>query len=79
MSALRCRDVIRALGAYVDDELSGAERRGVSFASLMATLLADKASELRRSWRPRFGLGQGGGGLAEASVDDEDAPAAGGS
>lgn len=47
MSALRCRDVIRALGAYVDDELSGAERRGVSEHLADCPACADEEISLR--------------------------------
>lgn len=47
MSALRCRDVIRALGAYVDDELPGAERLEVSDHLEKCPSCADEVIALR--------------------------------
>lgn len=54
-----------------------AERRAVPFTRFVAAVLSEKAAELRRASRPRFGLGSGGGGLAVASVEDEAGPAHG--
>ncbi|HSR67514.1 MAG TPA: hypothetical protein VLU25_06195 [Acidobacteriota bacterium] len=53
-----------------------AQRRGVSFATLVGELLAKKAAELRRARRPRIGIGHSGSGVAQESVDHEDLPAA---
>ena len=52
-----------------------AKRRGVSFAALAGEILADKAAELRRAWRPRVGVGRSGSGVSQESVDREDLPA----
>jgi hypothetical protein len=54
-----------------------AERKGMSFARYMAQVVAERAGEVRQASRPRFGVGQSGGGVAMASVDDEDLPARG--
>jgi hypothetical protein len=51
-----------------------ARRRGISLASLLREVVADRAAELRANRRPRFGVVSVGGGTARASVDDEDAP-----
>lgn len=47
MSALRCLYVIRALGAYVDDELPGAERLQVSEHLATCPACADEELSLR--------------------------------
>ena len=53
-----------------------ADRRGLSFAQYMRSVVADTAESLRRQRRPRVGVGHSGGaGVARSSVDDEDAPA----
>ena len=57
-----------------------AERQGISFASLAAEILAEKAAELRRARRPRIGIGRSGTrpgerGVAQESVEHEDPPA----
>lgn len=66
------------LSAAADDltVLEGeARRRGVSLAHVLRETVADKAAEVRRSRRPRFGLVRSGdGGLADLTWRDEDAP-----
>lgn len=47
MSAMRCLDVIRALGAYVDDELPGADRLMVQEHLAACAACADEAGALR--------------------------------
>lgn len=54
-----------------------ARRRGVSLAVVLREAVARRAAELRAGQRPRFGVGHGDAGLAQSSVDDEDAPASG--
>jgi hypothetical protein len=51
-----------------------ANRRGVSLAQLLRELVAKKADELRGQRRPHFGVVRVGGGVAQASVADEEAP-----
>jgi hypothetical protein len=51
-----------------------ARRRGVSLAQVLREVVAREANELRGRRRARFGIARGGGGVAQASVDDEDAP-----
>jgi hypothetical protein len=57
--------------ALLEDE---ARRRGISLASLLREVVADRAAELRLNRRPRFGVVSVGGGIARASVEDEDTP-----
>ena len=53
-----------------------AARRGISFARLAAEILGEKAAELRRERRPRFGVARSdGASLAAESSADEDSPA----
>jgi Ribbon-helix-helix protein, copG family len=54
-----------------------ARRRGVSLAQVLREIVAREATELRRRRRPRFGIAAGGGGIAELSWRDEEAPARG--
>jgi hypothetical protein len=51
-----------------------ANRRGVSLAVLVGEILADKATELRRTRRPRVGVGKSGTGVSQESVDREELP-----
>jgi len=52
-----------------------ARRRGVSLAQVLREVVAEKAAEVRRRTRPRFGLfASGVGNLADLSWQDEDAP-----
>jgi hypothetical protein len=53
-----------------------ASRRGVSLAALVGEILAEKATELRHSRRPRVGIGRSGTGVSRESVDREDLPPA---
>jgi hypothetical protein len=53
-----------------------AQRRGISLASLTGEILSERAAELRRARRPRVGIGRSGNGVSQASVEDEDLPAA---
>jgi hypothetical protein len=56
---------------------SEAARLGVPLGSLIADLVAEKASEIQSARRPRLGVGRSGGAnLSGQSVGDEDAPAA---
>lgn len=53
-----------------------AAREGVSLAQYMRGVVADTAASLRRGRRPSVGIGRSGGvGVAQESVDDEDAAA----
>jgi hypothetical protein len=54
-----------------------ARRRGVSLARVLREVVAEKAAELRRQRRPRFGVGTGGVRIAQLSVEDEESPARG--
>jgi hypothetical protein len=55
---------------------AAAEREGVSLAQYMRGVVAETAASLRRGRRPSVGIGRSGGvGVAQESVDDEDAPA----
>jgi hypothetical protein len=51
-----------------------ARRRGVSLAHVLRALVAERADELRRQRRPRFGVVNVGGGVARRSTADEDSP-----
>ncbi|MFQ5740393.1 MAG: hypothetical protein ACE5JX_15400 [Acidobacteriota bacterium] len=65
-----------AADAEVLEMLRGeAKRRGVSLAALAGQILADKAADLRRARRPRFGVGRSASGVSQQSVDREDLPA----
>jgi hypothetical protein len=57
--------------ALLEDE---ARRRGVSLARVLRDLVAERADELRRQRRPRFGVVNVGSGVARESVEDEGAP-----
>jgi Ribbon-helix-helix protein, copG family len=50
-----------------------ARRQGISLARLLRELVAKEATDLRRRRRPRFGV-VSMGGVARASVEDEEAP-----
>ena len=49
--------------------------KDVDIPVLAGEILAEKAAELRRSRRPRIGVGHSGSGVAQESVDHEDLPA----
>ena len=51
-----------------------AKRRGVSLNLVLREAVAVYAAEVRTARKPRFGIGRGGPGLSQATVDDEDAP-----
>jgi hypothetical protein len=51
-----------------------AKRRGVSVTFVLREAVAVYAAEVRTARRPSFGIGHGGPDLAQASVDDEEAP-----
>lgn len=53
-----------------------ARRRGLSLAAYMCEVVAGKASEIRATRVPRFGLGRSGQGTSTESVEDEDSPVA---
>jgi hypothetical protein len=58
--------------AVLEDE---ARRRGTSLAQVLRELVVNRADEVRRSRRPRFGtIRSGHGGLADLTWQDEDAP-----
>jgi len=62
-----------------DDDLrvltSEAKRRKTSLGRLLGELVGERATEIRRRRRPRVGTFSGNYGLAQGSVDSEDAPA----
>jgi len=71
------RTTIAAESDVLETLRDEAARRGLSLARLVGEILAEKAAALRAERRPRFGLGRSGGGVAQASVDDEESPARG--
>ena len=70
------RTTVAADAEVLDVLRAEAKRRGVSFATLTAEILADKAVELRRTRRPHVGVGRSGSGVSQESVNREDLPAA---
>ena len=70
------RTTIAAEAEVLETLKAEAGRRGVSLSVLAGEILAEKASELRRSRRPRIAIGHSGGGVAQESVEHEDLPAA---
>ncbi len=71
------RTTVAADDEVLDALKAEAKRQGVSFAVLAGNILAEKAAKLRRTRRPRVGVGRSGTGVAQESVDREDLPAAG--
>ncbi len=71
------RTTIAAEAEVLETLKAEAARRGVSLAALAGEILAEKASELRRSRRPRIGVAHSGCGVARESVEREDLPASG--
>jgi ribbon-helix-helix CopG family protein len=51
-----------------------AKRRGVSLTHILREAVAEYAAGVRTARKPSFGIGRGGPDLAQASVDDEEAP-----
>lgn len=51
-----------------------AHRRGVPVSRVLREAVMEYAAQIRTTRKPRFGVAQGGEGVAQASVDDEDAP-----
>lgn len=65
------------VSAYPDDLATleyEAKRRGVSLTQVLREAVAEYAAGLRSARRPSFGIARGGPDLAQASVDDEEAP-----
>jgi hypothetical protein len=71
------RTTVAADAEVLETLRAEARRRGVSLATLAGEILAEKVSSLRRTRRPRIGIGHSGSGVAQESVDREDLPAAG--
>ena len=70
------RTTVAAEAEVLETLKAEAARRGVSLAVLAGEILAERATELRRSRRPRIAVGHSGTGVAQESVDHEDLPAA---
>jgi hypothetical protein len=51
-----------------------ARRRGVSLAQVLRELVAREAADLRRSRRPRVGVGRTAEGAAQVAAGNEHAP-----
>jgi hypothetical protein len=77
-ASIRCMTIRRTTLAADGDDLtlleSEARRRGVSLAQVLRELVAREADELRRTRRPRFGVGRSSEGAAQAAAADEQAP-----
>ncbi len=70
------RTTITAEAEDVETLRREARRQGISLARLMGAVVATKAAEIRAARRPRVALFRSEGGIADASVEDEHAPAA---
>lgn len=51
-----------------------ARRRKISLAKILREVVEREAADIRARRRPRIGIISDGGGLAQASVDDEESP-----
>jgi hypothetical protein len=70
------RTTIAAEAEVLETLRAEANRRGMSLAALVGEVLAARAAELRRTRRPRFGVGRSRTGVSRESVEREDLPAA---
>jgi hypothetical protein len=69
------RTTIAAEAEVLEILRAEARRRGMSLATLVGEILAEKAEHLRQSRRPRVGIGHSGGGVSLESVEEENLPA----